>query len=777
MIRNNTYKLFTLSTLSLAVLVGCNSDDSSAQTTEVSFAPKFNALVARNGFERAADLSDLFSGSMEIKDINGDLVDTQSWSVYLEDETINGPFIATSNKTLSLTPGQYTFNLTLQKGEHTYLGSVVDLIEDGDTDIVPMTIKPVLGVTTKNTNITGRVAEFEFNYPQGELLAVGATHLNVSVNNGVASSYILDAQSGVFSNNSSVWHIMEAGAQNITLELLKDGEVIAHSKDEQESQTIVYGQNISMDLIPLFGEVAFDITENGNDATFNFTVPAEVVNEAGGANNLDVRFQVSGDKNNADQLLSTLTIDGNGDGSISVTLPDFHYDTMDMALTFIDNITNEVIGNCTGVNVALDQNNKAFNCDITLRRRAELGGSLLANYAFNVFDTDGQPVTNASVFIDSELAGITGSNTSLTAGYLNTFMQSGQHVISAESDTLYGELNITVEPLSVKNVDIILDNVKSIVDGVEFRFSANGQVAGMSCVSVNEPLDPSGWADNYMCASENIGMQWSTEGPIANMTCTNIFETVDPDFTLNNFLCLPENSPFEFEWSPANQIANKTNISWNEPLDPNTWADNFLVISLAPVNTTIVIDSFNAGSIDLTTFGLGGSSAFGYYEGLGPINSSRQVQVRDAWSNTQGCCVQMTIDAELGTISSYGGNTANEHRVFYGESIGDLGGIGVKSELNLSLKLTDIIYVDVVNFPLNSNAVFQITLISSNGNRLTWSSFNMPIGMNTISLAEFSGVSEANLADIDGIVLDISAHNVTKENGLIISEVGIQVAQ
>ena len=476
--------------LSLTLLSGCNSNDTNSSSeglAEVSFNPQFNALIQKTRSARSASLNDLYTGSMEVTNLADNSVQVFEWNVYLEDPSGNGPFVATSNKTISLVPGDYSFNLTLQQGSFTYLGSVIDTIEDNDTDIVGLTIKPVLGLSSTDTNIADRVAEFSFNFPQAELLAVGATHLNVTINSGVTTIFELNTATGVFSENASIWQVIEAGNQTIELELLKDGMSIAHSTNAQEAQTIAYGQGITMDLVPMVGQIAFSIDESGNNATFGFTVPAEIINEAGGVENLDVRFQLSSNKNNTDQLLDQLTVDGNGDGNVSVTLTDFHYDTMNLALTFIDNTVVENIASCTTVAVDLNNQDNTYNCSVSLRRRAEISGSLLTNVALNVYDQDGQPATNASVYMDDVFVGITGSAAQFSTGYLNLFSTAGQHTLSADNGSLSGETALDLQPLSVNNVDLTISPTIVATGGFTGNFApANWALSGVAAYNMTE---------------------------------------------------------------------------------------------------------------------------------------------------------------------------------------------------------------------------------------------------------------------------------------------------
>ncbi len=62
----------------------------------------------------------------------------------------------------------------------------------------------------------------------------------------------------------------------------------------------------------------------------------------------------------------------------------------------------------------------------------------------------------------------------------------------------------------------------------QFTFSCDGVNAGAHCVSINEPGDPDGWANDYLCTDTDVGFQWSYSGPIDGMRCTNVTEGLQP---------------------------------------------------------------------------------------------------------------------------------------------------------------------------------------------------------------------------------------------------------
>ena len=106
------------------------------------------------------------------------------------------------------------------------------------------------------------------------------------------------------------------------------------------------------------------------------------------------------------------------------------------------------------------------------------------------------------------------------------------------------------------------------------RWSYSKWIPGMFCTKIDEPTDPHGWDDNFLCASHDLGLKWSSLGPIAGMVCTRFEEKSDPDGWSDNYLCAPRD--YGFRWSYWNAIEGMQCLQITEPSDPHTWNDNFL---------------------------------------------------------------------------------------------------------------------------------------------------------------------------------------------------------
>ncbi|BCE00708.1 leucine-rich repeat domain-containing protein [Marinicellulosiphila megalodicopiae] len=449
----NIKQLLSLTTFSLvAVFFNACGDEKNqtSNTTSVSFDGKFSSIISKVSVGRALTVDTLFKGTMTVTNLDDESFTAYPWSVYVGDD-----FSTTSNETIALTPGNYQFDLVLNKNNQTYIGIALHTIEDaGVYGNVPMTIKPVIGNASTQTEIEARLAAFKFNFPADELTAVGATSLNITIDGTTTTTLTLSQ--GEFLNDSSVWHVLDAQAQNIHLELYNGNQIIGHSVLSQELQTVQYGQNITMDIIPLSANVAFEMDETTNTATFEFTLPQEVLDEVGGAENLQTRLQISGD-NNQDIIL---------DGS-EIAFNEFQYGEANIVLTYSDIQTGDVIGSCIIADLTLDNQTSTNVCQLTLTRRSEISGSLLADVVLNVYANDGQPATNASVYVDGEFVGLTGAH--LTTGALQLYLSAGEHVVYIEGQTHFNESTIITEALSVNNLFITLD--ESLVVLPTFNFT------------------------------------------------------------------------------------------------------------------------------------------------------------------------------------------------------------------------------------------------------------------------------------------------------------------
>ena len=116
--------------------------------------------------------------------------------------------------------------------------------------------------------------------------------------------------------------------------------------------------------------------------------------------------------------------------------------------------------------------------------------------------------------------------------------------------------------------------------GGGLTFSCDGPNPGKTCVSVNEPEDKAGWADNFLCSDANLGLEFSAAGPIKGKRCTYVSDAAEPHAGwANNYICVDQEAPVALSWSSGGPIKGKDCVNWNEPGDAaGSWQDNYLCV-------------------------------------------------------------------------------------------------------------------------------------------------------------------------------------------------------
>lgn len=221
-----------------------------------------------------------------------------------------------------------------------------------------------------------------------------------------------------------------------------------------------------MDLVPLHGETTFSLTEAGGDGRFSFTIPKEIVEEAGGINNTEAFFSLMGNKNPLQEKI--LNLDLSGDNyQVTTILNDLQYGGVTLSLKFYDTSQNpkEELALCIH-DVTLDINTRTISCNLNLRRRAILGGNIYAVLGVNVFDEAGNPIQGATITANdgsTDIAlGMTGSGAFGTMGYLKSYLKKGNYMIRADLGSEYGNKSVELSPLQIKNIEVILNQKMEI---------------------------------------------------------------------------------------------------------------------------------------------------------------------------------------------------------------------------------------------------------------------------------------------------------------------------
>jgi len=433
------------------------------QQQDVDFDFDFSALLDKeinpaiqDDFSILADDQALMTGSMLVENLDSTEIENHSWIINLDENDLTN---VTSLKTLVLEPANYSFSLVLDRGDQQYVGSAVHTVVDGGQDLVPMMIRPVIGDSQVNTSIVSELVDFRFNYSESQIAEAGlvSPSIGITVDAGVEQIFELDPVNGL---SEHMFLNLLPGAYDMSLRLFDGGNQVGKSVEAQGfGISVSPGTNVSLDIVPLFGELGLALAVEGGDAVVTVQVPAEVVSEAGDLSNLQTILSVVGQENPFREL--ELALQQNGpDYTATVVLSDMYYGNVDFELAFNDIVEDEPLGACVD-STTISRNVSTVDCRVDLRRRSVIGGDILSTLGLNVFDTNGVPVSGAIVSVDGEDVAITNSAAFSAPGYSKLFLKPGARDIRARAGTSFGDLSYASVPLSVANRDLTLDQVDS----------------------------------------------------------------------------------------------------------------------------------------------------------------------------------------------------------------------------------------------------------------------------------------------------------------------------
>jgi hypothetical protein len=207
---------------------------------------------------------------------------------------------------------------------------------------------------------------------------------------------------------------------------------------------------------------------------------------------------------------------------------------------------------------------------------------------------------------------------------------------------------------------------------------------------------------------------------------------------------------------------------------------------------SIIIDSFDQGTQSVGTLtGFSASTRTGrdLYEGAGPIGNRRELAGSENSPGNIDLSVSGSTPGEM--VVAYSGSSTHsslidlrygscsdpiligqKRSIVWGEVICDLSTV----QLNLDLSGLTSFEIDFTNMQGGSKWVAGIYLISGTGNsylhRDGGISFQQTTFTHSISVSSFSGLTKADLADIDGIIVTMGNNgNVASGGNVTISEV------
>lgn len=431
----------------LAALSAC-AEEEPAATGEVAFSLKAAALRLPGAAEAAGDFqAQALTGHLAAIPRDGGQSQIFPWSISIDPD--NGEI--TSHVSIILEAGLYDFSMLVSINAHQYVGTNTAHIED-TYNYINMTLRPIIGDSTINVGLIDQLAVFRFSYPVSELSAVADPRLGVVVDNGGEIIYLIDKATGL----SQAYVNLPNGPHQVRLKFYDGSIQIGRSIDVQEWVTIVPGQQLSISLVPFAGETDFVLTRAGGNARFTFTVPSEVVDEAGGLANLTTHVTLSGPENPMRTLEVALAPGTPGTYRATAMPANMHYGNLTVSMSFSDTRSSppELIGSCA-VPVTLRDSSASRPCHMFLRRRAMHSGELISLVGINVLDAASEHVSGAQVFVNGNPYGLTGEGFG-SPGYLRRFLNAGQYTISAATLGFAGSVNVNIAPLSIQNVVIRL---------------------------------------------------------------------------------------------------------------------------------------------------------------------------------------------------------------------------------------------------------------------------------------------------------------------------------
>ncbi len=490
--------LFGISILISACGADSSQDDNAANTeSSVSLRYDMSAFLSQNLNSNTSEVTSskrsaravtftseqILRGELSATTIGGTNdgnIEIFTWTIYLDEDALT----ATSNSTLTLVPGNYDFELLITKGTQQYAGYSNQTVVDGSNDIA-MTIKPIIGDEVSDVTIIDRLAFFKFQYGLDDIAALSSPSIGIQIDSGAEQIFTINPATGM----SNAFVNLPVGPHTLLLKLYDDSTQVGKSVSEQENQTISYGTDLAMDIVPLHSELQFILTENGGDANLSINIPAEVVNEVGGVDNLTASLALVGVKNPLQESALLFIEQGDGSYKADLILSDLQYEEVSLSLMFADTTTSDQIASCNNA-WTLNNQNQSFICNITLIRRAVINSNILAVLGLTVVNELGEPVSGAVITNASgEALGITGSGSYGTAGYLKVYLKAGEHQITA-TDLPNNQAQtgtVTLSPLEVENLLLELADTNPAIVGFTGDFAAaNWTLSGVASYNMSE---------------------------------------------------------------------------------------------------------------------------------------------------------------------------------------------------------------------------------------------------------------------------------------------------
>lgn len=399
---------------------------------------------ANTGIADSSTADYLFSGTMfATSDTTGE-TKSANWSIYLEQDG----FQVVSNSNMSLVADDYTFTLDVVKDNLHYIGTTQATVHEGDNSL-SMLISPVINYISSTSSVVDHslistLTRYDIYY----LNAQPSYDLGISINSETEQLIsIADTH-----DTATFFLDLTSGPQQISLNLYDGINLIGSSLPEQENQDVVAGRSITMDIAPILGIAEFSLSETGGSAQISINIPPQVSDEVGGSANLAATLSIQGGTNNIAAAPFTIT-----DATADILLTSLHYGDAMLTINYLEIDSGDVIATCEA-DIMIHQD-PTFQCDLNVRQPALLEGELLSYLGLNVSDSNGEPISGATITnTNNELVGVTGTHAFGTPGYVNLTLTTGSHnfTISSSDGLLTNFITVNVTHLEVINQSVFL---------------------------------------------------------------------------------------------------------------------------------------------------------------------------------------------------------------------------------------------------------------------------------------------------------------------------------
>jgi hypothetical protein len=436
------------------------SIENNAHQSQVQAFQTESTNLSENNLDLA--IINYFSGQLIIANQN-DPADVKTYpvTVAVNTETLEINLL----QTIVLKPGTFMFELSINRAGQQYAGVVVSDISDtnvGAINTIDMDLKPIIGDSLISTDIVEDLGNLSFQYSD-------ITNLKEASDDIIEIGVVIDSTSdeAIFrfddTGTSEAYLNLFAEPDKIELKLYKNGAQIGKSKSAQETQSFNFGQDINMDLVPLFGRTLIALPSDGGDATFDVEFPSEIVSNGSiTADNLEVYFTFNGILNgtqsqNINGTAFTLDVTNDLYSGGSFNLSGVQYDNLNVYLAYKKIDTDELIGACNfQINLNSTTQHSAI-CNISIQNSIIQSGNMMALANISVYSPALTPGATIYVIKDGgeeQILGITDAN-----GYIETYLKSGSYQIGSRlpSNGRFGETSIILDPMEVANVNVTLN--------------------------------------------------------------------------------------------------------------------------------------------------------------------------------------------------------------------------------------------------------------------------------------------------------------------------------